>query len=68
MDSLSLDNWHLNLDRLNAWLLDKCIAYAKAHHHPELTEQTNWEVFEAERINPTMIAYAPQKTLSPTGC
>jgi hypothetical protein len=33
----------------NAWLLDKCIAYAKAHRHPELTEQTVWEVFEAER-------------------
>ena len=38
-----------NLDELNAWLLDKCIAYAKAHRHPELTEQTIWEVFEAER-------------------
>jgi transposase len=36
-------------DELNAWLLDKCIAYAKAHRHPELTEQTIWEVFEAER-------------------
>ena len=24
-----------NLDELNAWLLDKCIAYAKAHRHPE---------------------------------
>jgi len=35
-------------DELNAWLLDKCIAYAKAHRHPELTEQTIWEVFEAE--------------------
>jgi transposase len=23
------------LDELNAWLLDKCIAYAKAHRHPE---------------------------------
>ncbi len=21
---------------LNAWLLDKCAAYAEAHHHPEL--------------------------------
>jgi hypothetical protein len=30
------------LDELNAWLLDKCIAYAKAHHHPELNEQTVW--------------------------
>jgi hypothetical protein len=38
-----------NYDELNARLLDKCIAYAKAHHHPELTEQTIWEVFEAER-------------------
>jgi len=38
-------------DELNAWLLDKCIAYAKAHRHPELTDQTIWEVFEAERPN-----------------
>jgi transposase len=45
-----------NLDELNAWLLDKCIGYAKAHHHPELTEQTIWEVFEAER--PKLIPYA----------
>ena len=30
-----------NLDGLNAWLLDKCIAYAKVHRHPELTEQTS---------------------------
>ena len=36
--------------RLSAGLLDKCISYAKAHHHPELTEQTIWEVFEAETI------------------
>src|SRR6202795_3283377 len=45
-----------NLDELNAWLLDKCIAYAKMHHHPELTEQTIWEVFEAER--PKLVPYA----------
>ncbi|KGJ71462.1 putative integrase, catalytic region [Bradyrhizobium diazoefficiens SEMIA 5080] len=38
-----------NLDELNAWLLDKCIAYAKVHRHPELVDQTIWEVFEAER-------------------
>jgi transposase len=38
-----------NYDELNAWLTDKCIAYAKAHRHPELTEQTIWEVFEEER-------------------
>ena len=41
---------------MNAWLLDKCIAYAKAHRHPELTEQTIWEVFEAER--PKLVPYA----------
>jgi hypothetical protein len=46
----------LNLDELNAWLLDKCIAYAKAHRHPELVEQTVWEVFEAER--PKLVPYA----------
>jgi transposase len=45
-----------NLDELNAWLLDQCIAYAKAHHHTELTEQTIWEVFEAER--PKLVPYA----------
>ena len=44
------------LDELNAWLLDKCIAYAKAHRHPELAEQTVWEVFEAER--PKLVPYA----------
>jgi transposase len=38
-----------NYNELNAWLTDKCIAYAKVHRHPELTEQTIWEVFEAER-------------------
>ena len=36
-------------DELNAWLIDKCIAYAKAHPHPERPEQTVWEVFEEER-------------------
>ena len=45
-----------NLDELNAWLLDKCIAYAKAHRHPELADQTVWEVFEAER--PKLVPYA----------
>jgi transposase len=44
-----------NLDELNAWLLDQCIAYAKAHHHPELTHQTIWEVFETER--PKLVRY-----------
>src|SRR5450755_4599148 len=43
-------------EEMNAWLLDKCIAYAKAHRHPELAEQTIWEVFEAER--PKLVPYA----------
>ena len=42
-------------DELNAWLLDKCIAYAKAHPHPERPEQTVWEVFEEER--PKLVPY-----------
>jgi len=36
---------------LNAWLADKCVAWAKAHHHVEQPERTIWEVFEAERDN-----------------
>jgi hypothetical protein len=43
-------------DEMNAWLLDKCITYAKSHRHPELIEQTIWEVFEAER--PKLVPYA----------
>ena len=45
-----------NYDELNVWLLDKCIAYAKAHPHPELTGQTIWEAFAAER--PKLVPYA----------
>ena len=44
-----------NYDELNAWLLDQCITYAKAHRHPELRDQTIWETFEAER--PSFIPY-----------
>lgn len=36
-------------EELNAWLLDKCVAHARAHRHPELPERTIWEVFEEER-------------------
>jgi transposase len=43
-------------EELNAWLLDQCIAYAKAHRHPEFREQTVFEVFEAER--PSLVPYA----------
>jgi transposase len=40
---------------LNAWLMDRCIAWAKAHPHPELRDKTIWEVFEEER--PSLVAY-----------
>jgi hypothetical protein len=43
-------------DELNAWLLDQCVAYAKAHRHPELRDRTIWEVFEAER--PSLVRHA----------
>ena len=43
-------------EELNALLLDHCVAYARAHRHPELREQTIWEVFEAER--PSLVPYA----------
>src|ERR1700758_2509957 len=36
-------------DELNAWLLDRCVAYAKAHKHPELTDCTIWQAFETQR-------------------
>ncbi len=44
------------LDELNAWLLDKCIAYTKAHRHPEFADRTIWEVFEVERTK--LVPYA----------
>jgi hypothetical protein len=43
-------------DELNALLLDKTIAYARAHRHPEFRDQTIWEAFEAERSS--LVPYA----------
>ena len=43
-------------DELNALLMERCIAYAKAHRHPELRDRTVWEAFEAER--PSFVPYA----------
>ncbi len=37
------------LEDLNAWLADGCIAYAKKQAHPEQTDKTVFEMFEAER-------------------
>jgi len=40
---------------LNAWLQDRCLAYAKANRHPEIPDRTIWEAFEAER--PRLVTY-----------
>ena len=40
---------------MNAWLIDKCVAFAKAHAHPEQSDKTIWEVFEEER--PKLVPY-----------
>jgi transposase len=59
-------------EELNAWLLDRCVAYAKAHKHPELTDRTIWQVFEAERPKLVPIAgpfdgfHATQASVSKT--
>src|SRR6202051_12236 len=45
-----------NYDELNAWLMEQCVAYARAHRHPEIRERTIWDQFQAER--PSLVAYA----------
>ena len=40
---------------LNAWLEARCLAQARESAHPEQTDKTVWEVFEAER--PSLISY-----------
>jgi len=40
---------------LNAWLMDRCIAWARANPHPELRDKTVWEVFQEER--PSLVPY-----------
>ncbi len=42
-------------EELNAWLADQCIAWGRAHRHPELSDATIWEVFEVER--PSLVPY-----------
>lgn len=43
-------------DELNAWLLDRCIVWAKAQPHPDVRDKTIWQMFEAER--PSLVPYA----------
>lgn len=40
-----------NYAELNAWLADRCLAWARARPHPEMRERTIREVFEEERAN-----------------
>src|SRR3954466_3090976 len=42
-------------EELNGWLLDQCIAYGKAHLHPDFPDRLIWEVFEEER--PKLVPY-----------
>ena len=44
-----------SFEELNAWLLDRCVAYAKAQAHPEFKDRSVFAVFEAERA--TLVAY-----------
>jgi hypothetical protein len=41
-----------NLGELNAWLLDKCIAYAKAHRRPESFTALMLKRVEHHKDNP----------------
>ena len=41
---------------LNAWLLERCVEYARGKPHPELPELTVFEAFEAERA--ALVPYA----------
>ena len=43
-------------DELNGLLLERCVAYAKAHAHPEQPDRTVWQMFEAER--PHLVRHA----------
>src|SRR6185503_15497254 len=43
-------------EELNAYLLDRCVAFAKVQAHPEQKERSVFEVFEDER--PALIPYA----------
>ena len=42
-------------EELNAWLEARCLAEAHASAHPEQSDKTVWEVFQAERAS--LIAY-----------
>jgi hypothetical protein len=39
-------------EELNAWLLDRCVAYAKAHKHPELADLGDVSAQAVRAANP----------------
>ncbi len=45
-----------SLAELNAYLIDRCIAWAKAHAHPEHKDRSIFEMFEVERAS--LVPYA----------
>jgi transposase len=47
-----------SLAELNDWLVDQCVAHAKANRHPEKTDKTIWEMFTEER--PVLVDYRGQ--------
>ena len=38
-----------NFDELNAILIECCVHWAKTHRHPEIKDQTVWQVYEKEQ-------------------
>jgi len=38
-----------DFDQLNAYLMEKCIGWAKTQRHPERQDKTVWQVFEEEK-------------------
>jgi hypothetical protein len=54
-------------DELNAWLLDRCLVFAKAHPHTEWPDRTIWEVFEEERAEARSLSRPVRRFPRPAG-
>ena len=52
-------------DELNAWLLDHCIAYAKAHRHPEFRDRTVWRGVRGGAAEPGALCRAASTASMP---
>ena len=48
-NSVALTLWQELKLKLNAWLTDQCVAYARRTRHPEFKDRTIFEMFEEER-------------------